>query len=61
MPKPTLHPRTLIFLKHCIHRRSVNEVVVEVGTSNVIESAHVASVGRFIVDIEMLVNEAKLF
>ncbi len=61
MPKPTLHPRTLILLKHRIHRRSVNEVVVEVGASDVIESAHVAGVGRFIITIEMLVNETNLF
>jgi hypothetical protein len=39
----------------------VNEVVVEVGVSDVIESAHVAGVGRFIITIEMLVNETKLF
>ena len=61
MPKPTIHTRTLIFLKHRIHWRSVNEVVVEVGASSVIESAHIAGVGRFVIYIEMLVNETKLF
>ena len=61
MPKPTIHPRTLIFLKHRIHRRSVNKVVIEVGASDVIESAHVSGEGGFIIYIEMLVNEAKLF
>jgi hypothetical protein len=39
----------------------VNEVVVEVGASSVIESAHIAGVGRFIITIEMLVNETNLF
>jgi hypothetical protein len=39
----------------------VNEFVAEVGSSDVIESAHVAGVGRFVITIEMLVNETKLF
>ncbi len=61
MPKPTLQPRTLIFLKHRIHRRSVNEPFIELRASNVIECSHVARVGRFIITVEMLVNETKLF
>ena len=61
MPKPTLHSCTLIFLKHRVHRRSVNKPIIELRASDVIESTHVAGVGRFIIYIEMLVNEAKLF
>ena len=61
MPKPTLHSCTLIFLKHRIHRRSVNKVVIEVGASDVIESTHVAGEGGLVFLIELLVNVAKGF
>ena len=61
MPKPTLHPRTLIFLKHRIHRRSVNKVVIEVGASDVIESAHISGKSSCIFLIELFVDVAKGF
>ena len=61
MPKPTLHPRTLIFLKHRIHRRSVNKSVVELRASDVIKCAHISGEGGFVLLIELLVNTAKGF
>ena len=61
MSKPTLHPRTLIFLKHRVHWSSVNEVAIELRASNVIECAHVSGKGGFVCLIELLVNTAKGF
>jgi hypothetical protein len=61
MPKPTIHPHSFISLEDAVNRSTVNKSFIELRASDVIECTHVTSVGRFIVDIEMLVNETKLF
>ena len=61
MPKPTLQPSPLISLEDAVHWCAVNESIIELGASNVVECTHVSGEGGFVFLIELLVNVAKVF
>ena len=60
MPKPTIPALRFIALKNGIDGRAMSQMVLEFCSGQVVESAHIAGIGRLVVAIVLLVDMAKL-